>query len=215
MLTNVEFDPQGMPVQVSQKGEGFGNVNGKASFTLHLDSADFQGQNSLQIKLILHWSPEAGANDKIIQENETKLGEFKEKERAEYEKAYVESVRERVDKASKIITRNSDELREEERIVVYRKLIQEMLLKGVPIPDDRTRHVVSELINSIFDVEKMLYFVAPEWWRPRLYRNKQQLQEIPAQSINPPVVIGDTPTTAVLIKGLMYKMQTGRVKFKL
>jgi hypothetical protein len=96
--------------------------------------------------------------------NEQKLKEFTEKERAEYEKAYVESVRERVDKASKIVTRNSDELREEERILVYRRLIQEMLLKGVPIPDDRTRHIVSEIINSIFDVEKMLYFVAPEWW---------------------------------------------------
>jgi hypothetical protein len=32
---------------------------------------------------------------------------------------------------------------------------------------DRSRHVLSELINSIFDVDKMLYFVAPEWWKPR------------------------------------------------
>ena len=135
-----------------------------------------------------------------------KLTEFKAKEKAEYEKAYVESVRERVDKASKIITRNSDELREEERIVVYRKLIQEMLLKGVPIPDDRTRHVVSELINTIFDVDKMLYFVAPEWWRPRLYRSKQQLQEKPVQSSNQPINVGDKVTTAVLQKGLMNKI---------
>jgi hypothetical protein len=175
-----------------------------------LDSADFQGQNGLQLKLILHWSPEGGASDDIIQENNTKLAEFKERERAEYEKAYVESVRDRVEKASKIITRNSDELREEERIVVYRKLIQEMLLKGVPIPDDRTRHVVSELINSIFDVEKMLYFVAPEWWRPRLYRSKQQLREIPALSNNPPVVIGGE-LTKVLQKGLMTKMNTAEL----
>ena len=29
------------------------------------------------------------------------------------------------------------------------------------------RHVLSELINAIFDVDKMLYFVAPEWWKPR------------------------------------------------
>ena len=210
LLTNVEFDPQGMPVLAAQEG-GINNVNGKGSFTLRLKSADFQGQNSLQLKLILHWTPEDGANDKINQENESKLAEFKAKEKAEYEKAYIENVRERVDKASKIVTRNSEELREEERIVVYRKLIQEMLLKGVPIPDDRTRHVVSELLNSIFDVEKMLYFVAPEWWRPRLYRSKQQLQEIPAQSFNPPVVVGDTATTAVLQKGLMNKIQTAEL----
>ena len=72
--------------------------------------------------------------------------------------------------------RHSDELREEERIVVYRKLIQEMLRRR-PMPDDRTRHVVAEVINSMFDVDKMLYFVAPEWWRPRLHRSQQQLPE--------------------------------------
>jgi hypothetical protein len=209
ILTNIEFDPQGLPVQVSQVGEGFSNVNGKASFTLHLDSADFEGKNSLQVKLILHWSPEDGANDDIIEQNKTNLAEFKEKERAEYEKAYVESVRERVEKASKIVTRNSDELREEERIVVYRKLIQEMLMNGVPVPDDKTRHVVSELINSIFDVDKMLYFVAPEWWRPRLYRSKQQLQEKPALS-NEPLAVGDGQSK-VLQKGLMSKMNTAKL----
>jgi hypothetical protein len=48
----------------------------------------------------------------LLKLNEQKLKEFTEKERAEYEKAYVESVRERVDKASKIVTR-SYELREE------------------------------------------------------------------------------------------------------
>jgi hypothetical protein len=38
--------------------------------------------------------------------------------------------------------------------------------------DDRSRHVLSELINSVFDVEKMLYFVAPEWWKPRLHAHQ-------------------------------------------
>ena len=43
------------------------------------------------------------------------------------------------------------------------------------MPDDRTRHVVAELLNTIFDVDKMLYFVAPEWWRPRLHHSHQSL----------------------------------------
>ena len=68
---------------------------------------------------------------------------FKAQEKAAYEKAYVENVKERVNIASKITTRNADELREEERIVIYRKLVQEMLLNGVSLPDDKTRHVVS------------------------------------------------------------------------
>jgi len=177
-LTNVEFDSQGKPVAVSRKG-GITNASGKGSFVLHLDSADFQGQNSIQVKVTLHWSPGAGANDAIIQKNKDNLAAFKEKEKAEYEKAYVENVKDRVTKASKIRTRDSAELREEERIVVYRRLIQEMLMHGITLPDDRTRHVVAELINSMFDVDKMLYFVAPEWWRPRLHRSKQQLGETP------------------------------------
>lgn len=45
------------------------------------------------------------------------------------------------------------------------------LLSGLPESgtNDRTRHVLSELINSIFDIDKMLYFVAPEWWKPRTH----------------------------------------------
>jgi hypothetical protein len=54
-------------------------------------------------------------------------------------------------------------------------LIQDMLMKGIVFPDDATRHVVSELVNAIFDVDKMLYFVAPEWWRPRLHQSHQNL----------------------------------------
>ncbi len=179
VLSNVEFDPQGKPLKVSRRGS-ITNIGGKARFTLHLDTVDFQGQNSIQVKLTLHWSPGAGANDAIIQKNKDNLAAFKEKERAEYERAYVENVKDRVTKASKIRTRDSAELREEERIVVYRRLIQEMLMHGITLPDDRTRHVVAELINSMFDVDKMLYFVAPEWWRPRLHRSRQQLGESPA-----------------------------------
>ena len=148
----------------------------------------------MQVKLILRVDPTQAANDAITQQNRDNLAAFKEAERAAYEKAYVETVRDRVEVASKIKARRSDDLREEERIVVYRKLIQEMLLQGVPLPDDRTRHVVAELINAIFDVEKMLYFVAPEWWRPRIHRSRQQLQETPDRPCCPPT----TSTTGTL-----------------
>lgn len=212
-LTSVEFDPQGKPVSVSRK-DAISNAGNKASFTLHLDSADFQGQNSIQIKLILHWSPLNAANEAIIQKNKENIANFKAQEKAAYEKAYMETVKERVDIASRIVSRNSDELREEERIVVYRKLIQEMLLNGVPLPDDKSRHVISELLNSIFDVDKMLYFVAPEWWRPRLHRGKQQLQDTPSPSIFDPSVVAAGSTTAVLQKGLMSKVRNAGFSLK-
>lgn len=175
VLENVEFDGQGKPVQASRKG-GIDNGDNRAKFTLHLDSADFQGQNSVQVGLTLHWSPAPGANDDVVARNKANLDAFKAREAAEFQKAFLETAKERIKLTHEIAQRPSDELREEERIVVYRKLIQEMLTAGVPMPDDRTRHVVAELINSIFDVDKMLYFVAPEWWRPRFYDAKQQLE---------------------------------------
>jgi hypothetical protein len=175
VLENVEFDGMGKPVSASRK-DGITNTDNRATFTLHLDTADFQGQNSVQVGLNLHWTPAPGANDEAIQKNKENVEAFKAKEAAEYQKAFVENARQRVKLMHQIRSRPGEELREEERIVVYRKLIQEMLTSGVSMPDDRTRHVVAELINSIFDVDKMLYFVAPEWWRPRLRDHRQQLE---------------------------------------
>ena len=202
-LTNVEIDVQGQPVVVSHGV--FTNNNGRATFNLHLDLADFQGKSSIQLKAVLHWSPTDAATKTVSDQNALALKELKEKEKAEYEKAYVENVKDRVTVSSKITARSSDELREEERIVVYRKLIQEMLLHGVSLPNDSTRHVVAELINSIFDVDKMLYFVAPEWWRPRMHRSKQQLQPTPIVETAPFPLAG---SAAVLHKGLYKKLYT-------
>lgn len=184
VLTNVEFDSMGQPVTLS-RSSGISNNGGKASFTLHLDSADFQGKNNMEVGVILHWAPLDAANEEIRQQNETNLRSFKEQERKAYEKAYVETVKERVTMASKITTRKSEDLREEERIVVYRKLIQDMLMNGVPMPDDNSRHVVAEILNSIFDIDKMLYFVAPEWWRPRAHRGRKPLMDSRPSFVRP------------------------------
>jgi hypothetical protein len=53
--------------------------------------------------------------------------------------------------------------------------------------DARSRHVLAELLNSIFDIDKMLYFVAPDWWKPREHLNQylsiNDLQSRLAESI--------------------------------
>ncbi|HUR18308.1 MAG TPA: hypothetical protein VMZ51_05140 [Acidimicrobiales bacterium] len=187
-LAEVEFDGSGKPVTASRRGD-IVNTSDRARFTLHLDSADFQGQNSLQIKLTLHWTPAPGANDEVIAQNQANTAAFHAKEAAEYEKAFLENAKDRIKLTHEIRQRSGEEMREEERIVVYRKLIQDMLTAGVSMPDDRTRHIVAELINSVFDIDKMLYFVAPEWWRPRLRKQTQQL----SPTTRPPIKVGDRP----------------------
>ena len=78
---------------------------------------------------------------------------------------YIDAVRERVKFASDIIPRPSDELRQEERIIIFRRLISQLM--GAE-PEDPP-HIVMELIRTNFDVDKMLYFVAPDWWEPKKF----------------------------------------------
>lgn len=173
-LAAVELRPTDA-VQLSVRNlQNEGGSASKATFTVHLDLVSFNGQPQLNVPMVLHWVPNANANaeiDATIKEIETNRTNAM---RAEVEKAFVETVRERVTAVSRILRRPSADLREEERIVVYRRLIQDMLMNKLRMPDDRTRHIAAEVINSIFDVEKMLYYVAPEWWRPRLRQSQQE-----------------------------------------
>lgn len=176
-LESVEFIPTGSLSVSMVENSFFASDDGQAGFKLRLDVVNFEGANSIQINMNLFWVPTSVANTEIDAKNKKNTENFKAAERQAYESAYLETFKERVDAVSNITTRNRDELREEERIVIYRQLIQGLLQNNISQPDDRTRHVVSELINSIFDVDKMLYFVAPEWWRPKIHRSTQQLVE--------------------------------------
>ena len=93
-----------------------------------------------------------------------------------YEEAFYTAAQERIELASAIRKRKFEDLREEERTVVYRALIRELMAKPVGsgtgwydlgATSDKQRHVFATVLNAIFDVDRMLYFVAPEWWKPR------------------------------------------------
>jgi hypothetical protein len=167
-LANVEYDTTGSVVTLDDNG--ITQEGSVATVKVHLSFANFQGRKSMDIQANLTWIPDPTMNAGIEEQNIANMANFDAQTEAANRKAYVESAKERIKLASGIRGRKSEDLREEERIVVYRKLIQDMLSNGVvdDNTDDRTRHVVAELINSIFDVDKMLYFVAPDWWRPRM-----------------------------------------------
>ena len=77
---------------------------------------------------------------------------------------------------------------------MYRNLIRMLMTENLYVntPDNasghQTRHVLSELINAIFDIDKMLYFVAPEWWKPRRSANLMMAGKTVPESINGSVV---------------------------
>lgn len=108
---------------------------------------------------------EALISSKIIADNENLRKQ---------EESYRKAASDRITLASKITKRKFEDLREEERTIVYRNLIKSLMTDQHYKKDQldkaesfETLHVLSELINSIFDIDKMLYFVAPEWWKPR------------------------------------------------
>jgi hypothetical protein len=103
------------------------------------------------------------AAGKVTEENHRKMQED-----------FINTAKERIEHASGINTRRYEDLREEERIIVYRNLMQALMSDtfynktfASNAGNFKTLHVLSELINAVFDVDKMLYFVAPEWWKPR------------------------------------------------
>jgi hypothetical protein len=96
------------------------------------------------------------------------VSKYNEQTKQAYQQALFQSIRERVKLASNIQPRDFTDMREEERIVVYRALVGQLLaVAGIATPDPRVRHVFSELVESMFDMDNMLYFVAPDWWMPR------------------------------------------------
>ena len=111
-------------------------------------------------------------NTSVVEENKKRDAEKERKLKEDL----INAVKERVELASGIKPRPETDLREEERTVVYRQLLSRLMRDAWSVTVDRkVAHLRSELIKAIFDVDKMLYFVAPEWWQPRLHRSSQSI----------------------------------------
>lgn len=170
-LKGVTFDYQGNAVEL--KLDSINSADN--TFAYSIQFINFRGNESIVVKANLKWEPLESANQQIDAENAKAETLENAAKLVEEKKAYYEAVRQRVTIASKLESRKFENLREEERIVVYRKLLDELLPNYYNTTDNHTRHKLSEIINAIFDIDKMLYFVAPEFWRPRMHQSHQQL----------------------------------------
>ncbi|MDN4520004.1 hypothetical protein JN086_24465 [Mycolicibacterium austroafricanum] len=179
--SSIEFDYGRQDVRI-EVYDVDADTPGEVKFKIRLKHINFHNSPNVRVIAQINWTPSEALRAEIDGKNKDNVAAFNEATRREFEKAYLEAARDRINKAGEVRSRPFEELREEERIVVYRALIQDMLTRGIPMPDDRTRHVVSELLNSIFDIDKMLYFVSPEWWRPRMHASHQALGKAPASA---------------------------------
>ncbi|MFC0842449.1 hypothetical protein ACFH04_01690 [Streptomyces noboritoensis] len=142
------------------------------SLSLYATRAHGKGGEEFQVSIPVTYTPTLDKRKEIAGRNaELAKERTLEKDRLQRE-AYMKAAIERIEAASRIEPRGPHVLREEERVVVYRKLLQHLLEVGGFVPtDSKVLHKLSELVSSIFDVDAMLYFVAPEWWRPRLHHS--------------------------------------------
>lgn len=150
------------------------------SINIVLQRVNFGGENSVNLEVELFFEPDP-AEIKRINDANTKAQEKYDAEKQQLlRKGYLEAIRKRIKDASGIKPRPSWDLREEERTVVYRKLIERLMIDSWKLPDTeqnrRLSHVRSELVRSFFDVDSMLYFVAPEWWMPRRHQSQLSLK---------------------------------------
>lgn len=129
---------------------------------------EFGHKTELRTKFNLHWQPTQAIKDKYQSEYEKKLKDYDEKKSLAQKKAFFDAARERINYASDIEPRKERDLREEERSEVYRNLIDKLVTANSSTYDTRHKqHIYSEVIKSIFDIDKMLYYVAPDWWVAR------------------------------------------------
>ncbi|MEC3980668.1 hypothetical protein [Amycolatopsis sp. H20-H5] len=128
------------------------------TFKVLVDQVHFGGGASIALTVTLNWEP-SGANpaqaayEKALVEYKANVAEIERK-------AYAAAVHDRLGLVSKTRTRKAEDLRAEERQVVFADLIKRIqLFEADP-------HLGAELIRQIFDIDQMLYFVAPDYWRP-------------------------------------------------
>jgi hypothetical protein len=176
-LTEVRFiGPQGNKRATPRPYENPVTSSAGGSFDLVMESINFGGANEVLLDLDLVFAPSLAAwADYELAKTEAKIKYDADKQRL-LEKSFMESVRQRIKDANSIKSRPAWDLREEERTIVYRKLISRLMLDSWKLPDTadnrRLSHVRSEVVRAIFDVDAMLYFVAPEWWMPRRHKSQ-------------------------------------------
>lgn len=120
------------------------------------------------LKVTLFFRPGKKLLRDVADDYAKRVKDYSDEKSRRFQEALFREARERVTAASNVRPRRFEELREEERTVVYRSLIRQLLaVAGIADEDHQVRHVFSELVQSMFDVDRMLFFVAPEWWMPR------------------------------------------------
>jgi len=172
---------------VNVQGGKFATLHGDPvlhgdTFDLIMERVHFGGESVINLDLEVYFDPTPDEVKRVNSANDAAATKYDADKQRLLETSFKDSVRQRIKAANGITPRPSWDLREEERTVVYRNLIERLMLDSwdrSKLSDNedgrRLNHLRSEVIRAIFDVDALLYFVAPEWWMPRRRPSKLNL----------------------------------------
>lgn len=135
-------------------------------FQIRLTYANFDGKPNLPFDATMTYVPTSKAKAAIDTANGAAKTAYSDELAAKKEALFYDTLRTRLKLLGQVRPRPQDDLREEERDVIYRAIIARLYGKATGWSSE-DYHLASELIRYLFDVDAMLYFVAPDWWRPR------------------------------------------------
>lgn len=161
----------------------------KNTLTIRLTHAFFDGKKALPFDVTLNYSANQATKDAINASNGLLKTQYDDQVAAKKEQLFYDTLRQRLKAVGQVKPRPQDDLREEERSIIYRNLISTLYGNETGWTKD-DYHVASELIRYFFDVDAMLYFVAPDWWRPRAQKlvSKDDTAEIQPTIIADPAI---------------------------
>jgi hypothetical protein len=158
-------------------------------FKVSLGHINWKSGHGIRVKINLQFGPSEAALADLNAEFETRKKNYQEERRQTYQGAIIRAVRERIKAVGDVHARPFDDLREEERHAIYRRLIDKLTHGGAALgQDSEARHTTAEIVRQLFDVDAILYFVAPDWWDPAA-RRRANLNVMPPK---PPIPdVGD------------------------
>lgn len=182
------IDFHGAQVEFSINDLGTNPDPVKNSFSFRLTHANFGGAKALPFDAMIVYEPTQAGRDAIAAANAKVEAAYNDEVAVQKEQKFYETLRKRLKLVGQVKPRPADDLREEERSIIFRAIITRLYGAEARWTRD-DYHVASEMIRYLFDVDSMLYFVAPDWWLPRA----QKLVSRGAQGEIQPTIIADSP----------------------
>jgi len=179
-----------------------------AKFSITLTYAKFNGAPQIPFDVTVVYSPTAESIARIDDANKKAKDTYTDQLTAAKEKLQYDTLRERLKKSSNVSKRPYNDLREEERNVISRALVQKLYGKSAGVGwESADYHVASEMIRYFFDIDAMLYFVAPDWWRPRT--QKLVTPRNASGQYQPTIYVEPATSSHVIMVGGQYKIVPG------